>query len=717
MAQWYSVENGSSGNVYDMKFKDQNTGWQVVENKEIYRTTNGGLDWKCIDMPYVDSLNFCSPLVISSDTLWISVNNGVYAGKSITLKSVNGGLNWSVINTNMNGQIFRYSFIRQNLIYGYLHKSNPDKYYLIKSTDTGINWSIVFDFSGYIVDDFSSYNFVNDSIGYISHGDYLYKTTNYGNNWYKIYQDSSHVTTRIWFINNNLGIRSKDLSYGTYKTTDGGYSWQFITDVEFNDIIFENSTTWFAVSDGPNRIYKTTDSGNNWNLIYQYTNILRLRNFSQIAKKGDAIFAEATFAGSIFKSTNNGLNWEDLSVFDRTGNFNTVSFANSNTGFIGGDYLALMKTSNGGENWSKFNLLGNPFQSNMNARIIRRIQFVNESNGYMLVFYEYHSDTLFFKTTNSGDNWNLIKTNINSCRNFYFISNNTGWAVNDTTIGERMYTNVFKSTDGGSHFNLKGIVTLSNTEITFFDSLYGYIACEDYLYRPNLWKTTDGGESWQGYDLGRVSSVHIIDRNIALATSYSQGIYKTTNAGNNWISVYNNPQTWEKIRFANSQTGFAITYDRNIYYTTNQGLNWNYSNIGSSGGLLDMYFCNQNTGFTVGNFGKIYKTNNTGGVVGINSITTEIPKSFCLHQNYPNPFNPVTKIKFSIPVLNGKEHQIVTLKIYDILGREISTLVNRKLNAGTFEILFDGSLISSGIYLCVLQSGIFKQTIRMVVLK
>ena len=402
----------------------------------------------------------------------------------------------------------------------------------------------------------------------------------------------------------------------------------------------------------------------------------------------------------------------DLSVYDRTGNFNTISFANSNTGFIGGDYLSLMKTTNGGENWSKNNILGDPFESNMNGRYIRKIQFVDENNGYLLAYFKYCSDTLFFKTTNSGNNWNLLNTNISSCRNFYFINNNTGWAVNDTTIGDRMYSNVIKTTDGGSHFISKGLITFSNTDIAFIDSLFGYISCEDYFYSPNLWKTTDGGESWQGYDLGKISSVSIIDRNIAFATSYEQGIYKTTNAGNNWISVYNNPQLWRKIRFVNNQIGFATTSNRNIYYTTNQGLNWNYSNIGSFLSINDIYFNNPNTGLAVGQSGKIYKTNNTGGIVSINPIITEIPKYFCLNQNYPNPFNPTTNIKFSI--VNSGD---VKLVVYDILGREVRTLVNESLKPGTYETAFDASTLNSGVYFYKLVTGNFTETKKMILIK
>ncbi len=92
-------------------------------------------------------------------------------------------------------------------------------------------------------------------------------------------------------------------------------------------------------------------------------------------------------------------------------------------------------------------------------------------------------------------------------------------------------------------------------------------------------------------------------------------------------------------------------------------------------------------------------------VVGIHPISNELPKSFNLFQNYPNPFNPVTKIKFEIPsVGDGRDHS-VQIKIYDILGKEISTLVNENLNPGTYEIGWDGSNDPSGVYFYKLVVG------------
>jgi len=101
-------------------------------------------------------------------------------------------------------------------------------------------------------------------------------------------------------------------------------------------------------------------------------------------------------------------------------------------------------------------------------------------------------------------------------------------------------------------------------------------------------------------------------------------------------------------------------------------------------------------------------------------IKLEKPTAFKLEQNYPNPFNPVTTIKYSIPnfgVQTSSSLQNVVLKVYDILGREVTTLVNELKAPGNDEITFDGSKLASGIYFYKLQAGDFKQIKQMVLMK
>lgn len=98
--------------------------------------------------------------------------------------------------------------------------------------------------------------------------------------------------------------------------------------------------------------------------------------------------------------------------------------------------------------------------------------------------------------------------------------------------------------------------------------------------------------------------------------------------------------------------------------------------------------------------------------VGINQISSGVPSGFSLAQNYPNPFNPSTKIKFEIPAITH-----LKLAVYDITGREVAVLVNKELNAGTYEYLMDAHSLSAGVYFYALTSNEFTQTRKMVLVK
>jgi subtilisin-like proprotein convertase family protein len=107
----------------------------------------------------------------------------------------------------------------------------------------------------------------------------------------------------------------------------------------------------------------------------------------------------------------------------------------------------------------------------------------------------------------------------------------------------------------------------------------------------------------------------------------------------------------------------------------------------------------------------------SNSIIGIKKQGFEIPQDFILYQNYPNPFNPTTKIKFDIKAEFRSQELEVKLVIYDILGKEIQTLVNEKLQPGTYEVTFDGSNLPSGIYFYQLKTDNFIATKKLILLK
>jgi hypothetical protein len=105
------------------------------------------------------------------------------------------------------------------------------------------------------------------------------------------------------------------------------------------------------------------------------------------------------------------------------------------------------------------------------------------------------------------------------------------------------------------------------------------------------------------------------------------------------------------------------------------------------------------------------------GTIGIKPVSTEIPADFKLYQNYPNPFNPTTKLRFGVPSSVRRGAGVVLLVIYDILCREVRTLINKVLQPGTYEVTFDGENLPSGVYYYSLIAGSYKETKKMVLLR
>jgi outer membrane protein assembly factor BamB len=100
------------------------------------------------------------------------------------------------------------------------------------------------------------------------------------------------------------------------------------------------------------------------------------------------------------------------------------------------------------------------------------------------------------------------------------------------------------------------------------------------------------------------------------------------------------------------------------------------------------------------------------GVIGISGNNGSIPKSFTLYQNYPNPFNPVTQIKFDVPKVSN-----VKITIFDVLGREVSILVNGELKAGVYNADWNASSFASGIYFYEIKAGDYRDVKKMVLVK
>jgi len=206
--------------------------------------------------------------------------------------------------------------------------------------------------------------------------------------------------------------------------------------------------------------------------------------------------------------------------------------------------------------------------------------------------------------------------------------------------------------------------------------------------------------------------MHFINDSVGwISTFPSHSILHTTDSGKSWITN-ETPIFFDGIYFFNELKGWAGSISGEIYHTTDGGKSWNGQQSPVGFDIKEIQFYGEYFGWAIGGLGQIAHTSN-GGLTFVDEVEIQlIPKYLNLYQNYPNPFNPITKIKFDIPTSSA-----VTLKIYDVIGKEVETLINEYKVQGIYEIEFDGSEYASGIYFYKLTSGKFTSVKKLILLK
>ncbi|MBZ0202187.1 MAG: T9SS type A sorting domain-containing protein [Ignavibacteria bacterium] len=375
-----------------------------------------------------------------------------------------------------------------------------------------------------------------------------------------------------------------------------------------------------------------------------------------------------------------------------------LEFVNVDTGWITGTASKILKTTNGGINWITQD---SPLPPN---RELNDIQMFDENTGYIVGW----SNT-FLKTTNGGINWNQLtgpSVNYGSLNAMSFVNENTGWVCAFLGI-------IWRTTNGGLNWDS---LNTGNSgplrDIEFINAQTGWVVGDVGYMR----KTTNGGLNWYFQFFGTFSdyyynSLFFLNSNTGWVVGFNDKVFRTTNAGTKWDTVSNTPGIC--INFVNSMTGWTGGDNGDIYKTTNGGLNFYQQTIPVMGGFFtDINFVNDTVGWAIDVFVILKTTNGGGEFVGINPLSNEIPENCILHQNYPNPFNPNTTIEFEIPKVEN-----VKLIVYDILGKEIETIMDRKLKAGKYTAIFNGDKLSSGIYFYTLIINNMKLTKKMNLIK
>ena len=160
---------------------------------------------------------------------------------------------------------------------------------------------------------------------------------------------------------------------------------------------------------------------------------------------------------------------------------------------------------------------------------------------------------------------------------------------------------------------------------------------------------------------------------------------------------------------------FSGTYQGGIFLSTDNGTNWTEVDSGLTNNYNDLVAALVISGtnlFAGIQYNGVWRRPLSDIITGIENQKGSIPFSFSLQQNYPNPFNPTTIIKYDLP-----KEGFVTLKVYDMLGREVATLVNKEQSAGRYVATFDASGLASGIYFYRISAGKFVQTKKLILMK
>lgn len=402
------------------------------------------------------------------------------------------------------------------------------------------------------------------------------------------------------------------------------------------------------------------------------------------------MFIFAIIVDLTFHTNNCNAQWVQTSS-PNGGTINALAVSGTNL-LTGTHTGGILKTSNNGDNWNSIN----------NGLTNLNVTSLAVSGSY--IFAGTYGGGVFL-STNAGSNWVAIN---NGLSNKYV---NT-FLVSDANIFAGTLIGVFLSTDNGSSWSLQNN-GLSNISVISFTVLGANIYAG--TFSGGIFLSTNKGESWSAKNNGLtnqfVYSLASSGTNL-FAGTWDGGVFKSSNSGENWSAI--NSGLTNRYIMALSVSGinlFAATLN-GIFLSTNIGTNWIPKNQGIN--PMQGFYCfaiKDNFIFSGAQYGYVWKRS-LSEIITIRNIGTEVPSSFSLSQNYPNPFNSSTLIKFAVP-----KSSFISIKVFDLLGKEISVLVNESLNPGIYTVDWNAGEFSSGVYFFRLQLDNFVETRKMLLNK
>ena len=388
-------------------------------------------------------------------------------------------------------------------------------------------------------------------------------------------------------------------------------------------------------------------------------------------------------------------------------------FTDNLHGWAAGDDGVIIHTSDGGYN---FNI-----QNSTIPYYINDIFFLNNRLGWVVANEYLFSGTTILTTTNGGQVWTseLFPDSSKFFTTIYFQDSLNGYMGG---IQGAMY----KTSNGGSSW-LPAKVDSSEyssfliSKITFSSPLNGF-ACGGYIDIAGvIWRTTNGGFSWSAdvYSPEPFYDFYVFDQDRVISAGgdfeYGVQLSRTSNAGLNWnyesLNLFG--QAYSIDFRTPSEAWMALGYALNWAVSHDSGNTWTELPVTAGAEIYSVDFTDSTHGWAVGNNGAILRYEPVK--VNITSVNNLIPEKTTLNQNYPNPFNPSTNLEFGISELG-----FVSLKVHDVLGNEVASLVNESKPAGNYNYQFStvNYQLPSGIYFYSLSvDGALIETKRMILLK
>jgi photosystem II stability/assembly factor-like uncharacterized protein len=406
-------------------------------------------------------------------------------------------------------------------------------------------------------------------------------------------------------------------------------------------------------------------------------------------------------------------------------NENNIKFEDSQTAVLVGQDGLAMRTVDGGNNWT---VLNTGVTNSLKSNDFYSIQYESTTSKIHLAVGE---NGLILKSVDDGATWEVKNSGTTEHLNDVYILNMmlaVACGNNGTVLYSHDFGDNWTALQTGSTENLNSITFVEgdNHSITtagYLDGLTGIAAGDNgtILTSKGLFA------SWGPITTGtteHMNSVYNVNWDVIFAAGNAGTMLQSSDKGATWSTVVSGTtENIHEIKFVDSSTTAIASCDNGVILKSlDGGMIWDIIKTPTTNDLFAVNFGSSEFGITVGEGGTELYTTDGGATwetkeeTSASNMTSTKNSDVILMQNYPNPFNPSTIITYALPF-----DAQVSVKIYDMLGKEVRTLVSSQQNSGTYNVSFNASNMASGIYFYVLRastgSNEMTKTMRMILTK